>query len=360
MEVRHQSIDRAEAVARRDEDVGRPREGADRAVRPGRALQEPQGCGAHRDDPVAPRPHGVEPLGGGGVEETDLGMHPVGIGVVRLDGQEGAGPDMQRDVKPLDPRPVDPLEQRVGKVQPGRGSGDRAGLAGVDGLIVSGVPRIGGALAGDVGGERQGAEPGDGLVERRPGEVEAQKDLTALPSLLHRGVERGQGADFAGCLPGIPVAEADAVAGGEALGRAGEGAPAVGCLAQVQHRLATLPRSSRPVADAGEAGRDHPRVVEDERVAGIQEGGQVAHAAIRQGGAGAHHEKAARVARARRPQRDRSLRQLEIEKVYAHPAPSARMGARRKWRMMPRVQPRCRPARWTSAPKESNGERHPR
>lgn len=73
------------------------------------------------------------------------------------------------------------------------------------------------------------------------------------------------------------------------------------------------------MTDAGEARGDHPRVVEDEGVAGAQQGGQIAHAAIRQGVAGAHHEQAARVARARRPQGDRRLRQLEIEQVHTHP-----------------------------------------
>ncbi|GJE69420.1 hypothetical protein CHKEEEPN_0948 [Methylorubrum podarium] len=237
---------------------------------------------------------------------------------------------MQGDVDPLDPRRVDRAEQGVREVQSGGGGGDRAGLAGVDGLVVGGVPRVGGPLARDVRGQRQGAERRDGLVERRPGEVEAQQDLAALSPLLHRGVEPGHGADVAGRLA---LAEADAVAGREALGRAGEGAPAVGRLAQVQHRLAALPRAARPVADAGEPGRDHPRVVEDEGVAGVQERRQVAHAAIREAFAGAHHEQAARVARARRPQRDRSLRQLEIEQVHAHPSASARMRARRKWRI---------------------------
>ena len=67
-------------------------------------------------------------------------MHPVGLGIVRLHRQEGAGADMKRDMDPLDPGGIDPVEQRVGKMQAGGGGGDRADRRRHDGSGHPGSP----------------------------------------------------------------------------------------------------------------------------------------------------------------------------------------------------------------------------
>ena len=75
------------------------------------------------------------------------------------------------------------------------------------------------------------------------------------------------------------MAEADAVADGEALGRPREGAPAalVDALVQVEGD-ARAALAAQPLALQRRA--DHARVVEHERIAGAQQVGQVADEAV--------------------------------------------------------------------------------
>ena len=104
-------------------------------------------------------------------------------------------------------------------------------------------------------------------------QAEGQLDLARLADLAHGGVERAQQADAA------VVAEADAVAGGQALGRPRERAPAalIDPLVQVEGDDARgCPRAAaRPAAPPGS-----PRVVEHQRIAGPQQFGQIAHDAV--------------------------------------------------------------------------------
>ncbi len=319
MEVRHQGVDRAEAVARGDEDLGRAGEGVEAAGLVCGALQKAQGRGADRDDPAAPRADRVEGVRGGGVDVSDLGVHAVLCGVLRLHRQEGAGADMQRDVVPFEAGGVEGGQQILGDVQAGGRRGDSAGLAGIDRLVVGRVPLIDRALARDVGGQRQDSERGDPLVEERAREVEPQHDLAALPLRRHGGVEL---REVAGRVR--PGAEPDPVARREALGGPREGAPAIRRLAQMQHRLHALAGRAGAQAQAVQARRDHPRVVEDQGIARPQEARQVGHTAVGEAGTRIHHEQPRRAARLGGSQRDARLGQVEIEEVHTHRAPPAR------------------------------------
>ena len=90
-------VDRAEAIARRDEDRGFAGEGGDEPVRVGRALQQPQARRADGDDPAAGRARRDSARRGRRVDAAPFRMHRVIARVLDLDRQEGAGADMQRE-----------------------------------------------------------------------------------------------------------------------------------------------------------------------------------------------------------------------------------------------------------------------
>ena len=207
-----------------------------------------------------------------------FGMHAVLGRVVGLDGQEGAGPDVQRHGVARHPAVVETVQELVGEVQAGRRRRHGAFRGGEHGLVVETVALVGRPLAGDVGRQRRLAEPGDRLVQHRAGEGEAQEDVAALPSPLHLGVEPGELAGRA--LRGL--AEADAVADGEPLRRPGEGAPAIRALAPMQGDL-DPGRRLAPDPKAGEAGGDHLGVVDDEGVAGAEQVGEIADRPVGEG-----------------------------------------------------------------------------
>ena len=104
-------------------------------------------------------------------------------------------------------------------------------------------------------------------------QAEGELDLARLADLAHGGIERAEQADAA------VVAEADAVAGGEALGRPRERAPAalVDALVQVEGDLRPV-LAAHPLALQRRA--DHARIVEHERIAGAEQVGQVADEAV--------------------------------------------------------------------------------
>ncbi|MNJ43371.1 hypothetical protein D3C77_383750 [compost metagenome] len=128
------------------------------------------------------------------------------------------------------------------------------------------------------------------------------------------------------------AAEADAVADLEPLAGLHEGAPDMGRVAVVQRRLdldgQDFAFRPDPLAHARQARRDHPRVVEHQGVAGLQEFRQVADDAILKV-AVRHHQQARRVARVGGAQGDARLGQVEVEIGCPHEAGNARAGPRR-------------------------------
>ena len=107
---------------------------------------------------------------------------------------------MQRDEMAGDATLIERGEELRREMQAGRGGCHRAILAGVDGLVIVRIGLVGRALAGDIGRQRQLAEPGDLLVEDRTGEGEAQLDLAALAFCRDLGM---QGAKLAGIRGGF-------------------------------------------------------------------------------------------------------------------------------------------------------------
>ena len=96
VEIGHQAVDGLEPIAGGDEDRGIAVERLDDAVFVRRAFEQAQRGGADRDDPSARRAHGVESLGGVGVDPAPFGVHDMVVGIVGLDRQERPCPDMQR------------------------------------------------------------------------------------------------------------------------------------------------------------------------------------------------------------------------------------------------------------------------
>ncbi len=78
------------------------------------------------------------------------------------------------------------------------------------------------------------------------------------------------------------MAEGDAVVLFDALARLGEGLPAVGADAHVQRGRHLLATGAVAMADTLELGGNDLGVVENQRVASLQEGREIADAMIRQ------------------------------------------------------------------------------
>ncbi|MNL41948.1 hypothetical protein D3C87_1643800 [compost metagenome] len=69
---------------------------------------------------------------------------------------------------------------------------------------------------------------------------------------------------------------------------------------------------------APELGRQYPRVVDHEHVAGAQQGLEVGDVPVLERFAGPHHQQARAVARLGRVQGNQVLRQVEVEFGYTH------------------------------------------
>jgi hypothetical protein len=128
---------------------------------------------------------------------ADLFMHAVLGGIVRLDRQESAGPDMKRHEVAFDAARVKRPHQFRREMQAGGGRRDSTLLARVNRLVVGAVALILGALRGDIGRQRHMAGGVDRLVQQRTGKIEGKQRLAGLSLLDHRGVERAEKAGFA-------------------------------------------------------------------------------------------------------------------------------------------------------------------
>ena len=297
VEIGHQAVDRAELVARRDEDVGVALERADDAVCAGRAFQQAEAGGADGDDPAAGGAGAVQAVGGGGVDPAPFAVHPVVVGLVDLDRQEGAGADVQGQGLAADPRCVQRLQQGIGKVQRRGGRGDGALFAGKHRLIVAGVALVDRPLAGDIGRQRHGA----GAFEQQLDRLVAEKaqDETAVVELCFR-------------LRRNILAEIDGLADAQPFGVADEGLPAAQVDALVQGRT-----DAGVAAGAGQLRRNDPGIVEDQYVVGAEQARQVADQMVGQPVAGDLQQLRA-VARHRRSQRYALRREVKVEKINAH------------------------------------------
>ena len=98
MKVGQQHVDRPKPASRRDENIGLGGEFAHFAMRGKTGLENAQAGGADRHHAPALGPGRVDPRGGRCRDLPPFGMHAVLGDVVDRHRQEGAGPDMERDL----------------------------------------------------------------------------------------------------------------------------------------------------------------------------------------------------------------------------------------------------------------------
>ena len=181
-------------------------------------------------------------LGGRGVDRAPLGMHLM---VARIFDPDRRRRSRRRHAASAMERNAtfgEALNQRRSEMQPRRRRRDRSGLGREHRLIVRAIAWGQRAARGDVGRQRRRAEALDRLVQRGAGEVEAQQDFARLALVLDLRVERGEKAGRALAR----LAEADALADLESLGRTRERPPAAVVDAFDQRRL---DRSDRLASD---------------------------------------------------------------------------------------------------------------
>ncbi len=232
-------------------------------------------------------------------------------GVVRLDRQEGARPDVKGDRVGRDAPGADGFQQFRREMQARRGGGDRAIVQGIDGLVVGQVLVVLGPLGRDIG--RQGHDPdiADGIIQHRAGQGELQRHQAVVALGLDGGIDGGQVAG-----PVVMGAKAHAVPDLQPLAGLHEGGPDIGRVAVVQGGL-DLDRQyfalgADALADAAHAGGNDAGVVEDQGIAGTQEVRQVAHHAVLQR-AVPDDQEAGAVTRIGGTQGNAVLGQVEIE-----------------------------------------------
>ena len=142
------------------------------------------------------------------------------------------------------------------------------------------------------------------------------------PALAFRfdfGVERGEQAGRALAR----LAEADAFADFQLLRRLDQRLPAAGVEALDQRRFDGGDGGAAH-ANAVEPRGDDARVVDDQRVARLQQPRQVEHMRVVEPAVRRDDQHPRRVARARRRQRDALGRQIEVEQIDAHRNPFSR------------------------------------
>ncbi len=215
---------------------------------------------------------------------------------------------------PLDTYLIKRFEQIGREMQPGRGRGDSALFAGIDGLVIGLVLRIFRTFRGNIGRQGNMADRRNRLVQNRAGDVEQQRDLTLLTLLLDDGFQMGKAAGIVALMT-----EPDAVALLDALAGTRESLPAGLVGTHVQRGRNRRLRRAFAQPHAFQLGGNDTGVVEDKRIAGPQERRQVKDAMV------LHavfiridDEQARAVARVRRAQGDILLGQIEIEQVYTH------------------------------------------
>ncbi len=296
VEIGHKPVRDVEAEPRPDEDPGHAAKRRDGAGGGGRAFDQAQRRGAHRDHAPAPGARGGDGGGGLGRHLAPFLVHPVILDPVGLDRQEGARAHMQRHMHPPDPARRERVQKRRIEMERGRGRRHRARGAGPDGLIVLAVGGVGRAQRGDIGRQRHLARGLERGIEGGAGQVEAQEALVARAP-VERGVKAG-GKD-------------NHLAGRDLAQRPEQRRPGA-----VRHRRKQrdLDPGKRRAAQAlpRQPRRNHTRVVQHQKVAGPQDLRQVGHLPVGDG-VPLGHEQARRRTRPGRSGGDQIGRQVEIE-----------------------------------------------
>src|SRR5208337_2456850 len=313
MEIGQKGVDRAEAVARRNEDRGLAGERPNAAALVRRGLDKAGGGRAYADDAPAALARGVQRPRRRLIDRARFSMHPMVARVLGLDGQERSSADVQRHAKePHAPR-RNPLDQRGSEMESRGRRRDSARLGREHRLVVGPIPFLRRAARGYVGRQRRRSQPFNRLVERRADKLEAQQDFAGFALFLDFGVQRREQAGHAFAR----LAEADALADLKLLGGSDQRAPAAVVDALDEGRFDCGGRIA-PDANAVQPRCDDAGVVDHQRVSGPQEIGQVGDAGVRQIRVGPDDEHPRAVARRYRLERNPLRREFEIEGVDAH------------------------------------------
>jgi len=192
-----------------------------------------------------------------------------------------------------------------------RGSRDRALFRREHGLVVGRILLVGCAFRGDIGWQWWLAEIGNRLIEHRAMKRERQRDLAVDALGFDLGIEMAEQAYLA------LIAEAHLVARRQFFGRLDQRLPARAVEPFDQRRL-DLGFGLTADAAARELRRYHLGVVDDELVSGLEPLRQIADNLITQHALALHHQHPRGIARTCRAQRDRGLRQFEVEEIGAH------------------------------------------
>ena len=321
MEVGEQRVDAADAVTRENEDPGFPRERLQFAfagvVVAHRAFERTHHRRAHRNHATAALAGAAHLRDQFGAHVQPFAVHAMFAHVVGAHRLERAGADVEGHVPEFDAAVAQRLQQRFVEMQAGGGRGDCADFLREHGLVTLVV--VGPRLAADVRRQRQPA--GMQQPAFQPfADVEAQVVELTLAA-QHLGFAAGIQRDPAARLRRFAGADLRPrlVAGQQAFDQDLH-APAGGLLAE-------------------QARRDHPGVVEDQQVAGLQQPGQVAHRAVLQLARRLrHHQQAAGGAFGQGGLGDQGFGQLEMEVGFLH------RGARNRARIVAGRPRRPRPA----------------
>src|ERR1041385_4111523 len=133
--------------------------------------------------------------------------------VLGLDGEKGAGTNMQRQPVQRDSPRVQGGKQLIGEMQARRRRGDRAFVVSKKRLVVGSVLLVIFASGSDVGRQRHVTERVDCLLEDRAVEIKAQQHFAAFAGLFDGGIESTEKADAAFMTKAEPVAGLEALRG---------------------------------------------------------------------------------------------------------------------------------------------------
>ena len=197
MEIRHERIDRLEAIAGVDKDPRFPLACVDDTAFIRNAFEHAAGGGPDGDDPPACGTACVDLARNRFGDAEMLSVHQMVLDPIGFHGTEGAKPDMKQDLCISDTACTDLIEQLTREMKSRCGCGSRALDLGVDGLIALGC----GATGSDVGGKRK-------LSDRIENRVDPRKAL----AIVGKG---DPSVSSEGNLDDLP--RKDAVAKGEAV-----------------------------------------------------------------------------------------------------------------------------------------------
>ena len=297
VKVRDQCVDTAEVIAGIDKNVGPARLGLQKTVFIGKALERAARSGSYGDHAAAVFPAAVDTGGGFLGDDAEFGMHLMVFDFGFLDGAEGAETHMQGDGTDRDALPADLVKQRFGKVKTGRRGGGAAELAGIDGLIALAVVQ----LRLDVRGKRHFAETVEDFQK-----YAVIKEADTPVSVGQDGLDAGAQLVFS---------EENLRTLTQMLSRAAEAFPAVIPEIAEQNQLADAAGGTMTQKTGGE----HARVVDDQTVAGTQEGRQIIEKAmLKLAGFAVETEKARVVALRNRRLRNQLRRKIVIKIACFH------------------------------------------